>query len=446
MAAAGENGVLTPRNLLFALLLGLGALAFRQLRSRRVRGEPVAVAAGANAGAPIAEDGAPSAASASAARVFDAPAAGLAALKAARSHLAAGRFSQARGVLESAQAGRANDIGLQDALLEVAYQAGDASRFSSDYDRFAGMLRRDSGRFMDNQARGRALLPDDARFADDSGDASVGAHADGVADPAPSHGEPAAAAPEEPVDGDDRRPEPDSSVAAIEPLSAVTAPTRPTVEDTPDAPPMPPRSPDDENRATPARPTSNPPTAPDAPTTPAVAEESHNESPPAFVINDRPTQDRVSEDMTTTPAADDAGGEPGEQTAHESSPRFELDMSGETDIEPRPITAAADEPAAEMPSSDAPGIAMIDASDYDLAPDTADTNDTPDADTLEMRLELARMYKDMGDREMARGLLEEVAAGGSAGQRDSAQTLLADLGDETGDKETGDDQTGDGKA
>ena len=44
------------------------------------------------------------------------------------------------------------------------------------------------------------------------------------------------------------------------------------------------------------------------------------------------------------------------------------------------------------------------------------------------RLDLARAYLDMGDRDGARAILEEVAQGGNAEQQQEAKTLLDGLG------------------
>ncbi len=51
----------------------------------------------------------------------------------------------------------------------------------------------------------------------------------------------------------------------------------------------------------------------------------------------------------------------------------------------------------------------------------------PESDDFEVKLDLARAWMDMGDRESARGLLEEVQAQGSRDQQGRAQELLATL-------------------
>jgi pilus assembly protein FimV len=47
-----------------------------------------------------------------------------------------------------------------------------------------------------------------------------------------------------------------------------------------------------------------------------------------------------------------------------------------------------------------------------------------DSDPIDTKLDLARAYLDMGDREGARSMLEEVLAEGSQLQKDEAQRLL----------------------
>ena len=51
-----------------------------------------------------------------------------------------------------------------------------------------------------------------------------------------------------------------------------------------------------------------------------------------------------------------------------------------------------------------------------------------DADQMATKLDLARAYLDMGDSESARGMLEEVAGNGSAGQQREARELLSRIG------------------
>jgi pilus assembly protein FimV len=51
-----------------------------------------------------------------------------------------------------------------------------------------------------------------------------------------------------------------------------------------------------------------------------------------------------------------------------------------------------------------------------------------EGDRMATRLDLARAYLDMGDRDGARAILEEVAQGGNAEQQQEAKTLLDGLG------------------
>lgn len=87
---------------------------------------------------------------------------------------------------------------------------------------------------------------------------------------------------------------------------------------------------------------------------------------------------------------------------------------------------------AELGDSSAETLDKADVSDFEM-----DFADDTDADTGEIagggdeaatKLDLARAYVDMGETDMARGLLEEVVAAGDAAQQADAKELLGQLG------------------
>lgn len=76
------------------------------------------------------------------------------------------------------------------------------------------------------------------------------------------------------------------------------------------------------------------------------------------------------------------------------------------------------------------GISPIDESEFDLDSPPQDSGSAPvedTQDTVEVRLDLARMYLEMEDNEAARELLDEVAAEGNETQQETARALLAQL-------------------
>lgn len=95
---------------------------------------------------------------------------------------------------------------------------------------------------------------------------------------------------------------------------------------------------------------------------------------------------------------------------------FSLDMSEETEA------AVDSEEGGEFDLS-------AEAADFDLSGDEdmggMDLSEPLDADEVNTKLDLARAYLDMGDHEGARDILEEVVAGGNAGQKKEAEELMA---------------------
>ncbi|WP_407351878.1 FimV/HubP family polar landmark protein [Luteimonas sp. R10] len=61
-------------------------------------------------------------------------------------------------------------------------------------------------------------------------------------------------------------------------------------------------------------------------------------------------------------------------------------------------------------------------------PDATAASATEELEPGQERIELARAYVELGDVDTARGLLQEVVAGGSSGERDEAERLLREIG------------------
>ena len=118
-----------------------------------------------------------------------------------------------------------------------------------------------------------------------------------------------------------------------------------------------------------------------------------------------------------SPDPDDAGEEePREESAGEP------DADGEA---PKPgdggdglVEVASEESGAGEPSDEEPG---------GESPDSDETEETEDES--ETALELARAYMDLGEREIARGYLEEVLKGGNEDQKKRAQDFIRELDD-----------------
>ena len=88
---------------------------------------------------------------------------------------------------------------------------------------------------------------------------------------------------------------------------------------------------------------------------------------------------------------------------------------------PGPLEEAAAEEAGEDAEEHAQGAGSGSESDDELV-------FAEEGDRMATRLDLARAYLDMGDRDGARAILEEVAQGGNAEQQQEAKTLLDGLG------------------
>jgi len=111
------------------------------------------------------------------------------------------------------------------------------------------------------------------------------------------------------------------------------------------------------------------------------------------------------------------------EPAPEPSGGLDFDLNLDTDKKPEAA------PAAEAPQMDLSSISL------DLgtsAPDATVLATKPSSDPkwqeVATKLDLAKAYEEMGDKDGARELLKEVVKDGDAAQRGSAEQLLAKLG------------------
>lgn len=107
--------------------------------------------------------------------------------------------------------------------------------------------------------------------------------------------------------------------------------------------------------------------------------------------------------------------------------RFDLHEASEPD-RGRPVTAST--AGAENDNAAKSSVAMIDPEAFDLYDSSSPQEDAADdrtQDSLEIRLDLARMYIDMADYKAARELAEDVRARGDGRQQEAAGRLLDEL-------------------
>jgi pilus assembly protein FimV len=106
-----------------------------------------------------------------------------------------------------------------------------------------------------------------------------------------------------------------------------------------------------------------------------------------------------------------------------------VDFSGTVPVSPRltdePLMAVSREPLIAAPAVDPLSISL-----QDLEVSLTPREQASDSEEIEVntKLDLARAYVEMGDDEMAQGLLEEVRDVGSEQQKQEATVLLQRLG------------------
>lgn len=128
----------------------------------------------------------------------------------------------------------------------------------------------------------------------------------------------------------------------------------------------------------------------------------------------------VSIDPVEAPQVAGGGGGVGEiELPDLDLPVPAMDISLDEVVQPTSMDVALEEPAA--------GLSEIEDLPDVLAEDAADASSIPDDPEVATKLELAQAYEEMGDREGARELLNEVLTEGSAAQQAAARARLDQL-------------------
>ena len=132
----------------------------------------------------------------------------------------------------------------------------------------------------------------------------------------------------------------------------------------------------------------------------------------------------LGESETDAPAADGKAAEP--------------EANDVAEAEAEPTKAAAEdlsldqdfglgEPEADAAEEDANAGGEFDLADLELDDEIGESDSISDGDEASTQLDLARAYVDMGDSEMARGLLDEVVKSGNDEQKQQAEELIKRL-------------------
>jgi pilus assembly protein FimV len=138
---------------------------------------------------------------------------------------------------------------------------------------------------------------------------------------------------------------------------------------------------------------------------------------PAAHAPDLPLESSPSIDFDLAPSAPAAHAvDIPAETPKEEKPSFDFDLSG--------LDFPSSKPAAETPRAAAPSSGSMDLADLSL--------DTPahaegSGEGVGTKLELAKAYLEIGDKDGAREILQEVAKEGSAAQKEEASRLIASL-------------------
>ena len=118
-------------------------------------------------------------------------------------------------------------------------------------------------------------------------------------------------------------------------------------------------------------------------------------------------------EMSQKPTPTDVSAEP-----HEEKPSFDFDLSG--------LDAGTPKAAEPAPASGASSSGMsLDLADLSL--DSPGGGGGGSAEAVGTKLELAKAYLEIGDKDGARDILQEVAKEGSAAQQEEAKKLIASL-------------------
>jgi pilus assembly protein FimV len=113
---------------------------------------------------------------------------------------------------------------------------------------------------------------------------------------------------------------------------------------------------------------------------------------------------------------------PEPEPVKEEKPAFDFDLSG-LDFPGSKSSGGTDlELDPTRPAGDAPSSGGLDLADLSL-----DGGDAGAGEAVGTKLELAKAYLEIGDKDGAREILQEVAKEGSSSQKEEAQKLIASL-------------------
>ncbi|MDA3921952.1 MAG: hypothetical protein PF501_14920 [Salinisphaera sp.] len=409
---AGGGTLFTPGNLLLALLLlvaavGAAALVFRRRQYQPVpmdfhdpdlqNDEPPAD------DEPVGSPGGPEitaeqAASGVAATERNGPDEVMVETARARS---AGDYGLARMRLEQGLAEHPRDLGLQDTLLDVDFQLGDADRFGDDFARFEQQILADPTRAARVADQGRALLPGDERFiarttAVAGAVPADGGHADTLAFDAPAS--------DEDVSSVDSMADPSTAVGDKPKMASFDAFNNLALE-------------------TPSVVDSAPALESEYAATQLLADDAFFVLPEDDASSRQNSGDDFSEPLLTRqrnrPDEQDMAVEFDEPLAAHNHRVESIEDSLPEPMKLEDEAGIADNPQLETMIETIDGDSL---SLYGLNTESVELE--LDSDTVEIRLDLARMYMEMEDADMARSLLAEVVANGDDAQQRTAQSLL----------------------
>ena len=120
-------------------------------------------------------------------------------------------------------------------------------------------------------------------------------------------------------------------------------------------------------------------------------------------------------DFDIAPSSPSVVDVPSEPAQEEKAATFDFDLS------------ALDMPSSKPATSDADKTSMNQAAALDLADLNLDAPGGGDSEAVATKLELAKAYLEIGDKDGAREILQEVAKEGSSAQKEEAKKLIASL-------------------
>lgn len=386
VATGKESGLLRPRNLLL-VAAGLFLVVLLIVRNRRRQYQPVPLNFNRDDDAtPAADDFGPADETPAQATVYDKPgidtgahgdklAPGLRVQEADR-QIRLGLFEEARATLEKGLVLEPANTDLQDKRLELDYVSGDAEAFDANIARFDTQLADDGVRWAGITSMGRVLLPDDPRFNYPT-----------TTQPQPE-------------------PEPDTPQSLFDSFaSGHDEASEELVSNTKTLAADRYFSLDDKADSNAAESAQRPP-ASDASAAGAIPDT------PDDLLGDKHSSESIDIDPATLDGNDndfqwqDSGPQPAPDHGEDG---ISFDLDSDTSAEPK-------RPAAP--------VTPIDTTEFDLDDDAESGEPSDEGDSVEVRLDLARMYIDMEDSATARELLQEAAREGDEAQRATAKELL----------------------